>query len=58
MIEGTLKQRRVEGQVTLEYFILFAATAALTVVGFQMFGADVSGALQEFMNAAASKIAN
>ena len=46
-----------KGQVTLEYFILFAAVAAAVIVGFQAFGADIASAIRDFFNAAANRIA-
>lgn len=45
------------GQVTLEYFILFAALALLTVIGVTTFHTDVKNAVQGFFNAAATEMA-
>ncbi len=45
------------GQVTLEYFILFAALALLTVIGVTTFHTDVKNAVQGFFNAAAKEMA-
>ena len=49
---------RRTGQVTLEYFILFAAVTVAVVVGFQAFHTDIRNALEGFFNAAATKMAN
>jgi len=46
------------GQVTLEYFIIFAAVAAVTIVGLTAFGSNIRTALGGFFNAAATRIAN
>lgn len=46
------------GQVTLEYFIIFAAVAAVTILGLTTFGTDIRTALGSFFNAAATDIAN
>ena len=46
------------GQVTLEFFILFAVVALLTVIGLTTFNVDIRTALEELFNAAAREIAN
>ena len=48
----------LDGQVTLEYFLLFAAVAVAVIAGLQLFGEQISSALQEFVNAAAKAITN
>jgi len=45
-------------QVTLEYFILFAVVALVTVIGLTTFDDDIRTSLEGFVNAAANKIAN
>ena len=46
------------GQATLEYFILFAVLAAVTIGGLTLYSSDIKNALQGFFNAAATKMAN
>lgn len=46
------------GQAMIEYAILFAVIAALTVIGVTTFDDSVRIALRGFFNAAATKIAN
>lgn len=45
------------GQATLEYFLLFAAVAALTIVGLTRFDEDVRATFEDLFQAAARKIA-
>lgn len=45
------------GQVTLEYFILFAVLAAVTLVSVTTFDDAIRSALGTFFNAAANNIA-
>jgi Flp pilus assembly pilin Flp len=45
------------GQVTLEYFIIFAVVAFVTIVTVTTFDDAVKTALQDLFNAAANKIA-
>jgi len=47
-----------QGQVTVEYFILFAIVAVLTLIGLSTFDNNVENSVQEFFDAAAAKIAN
>ena len=53
-ISGHLRQ----GQVTIEYFILFVIVAMLTLIGFTSLNGDIRTSLKGFVNAAAAKIAN
>lgn len=53
----SMRARR-SGQITLEYFIIFAAVAAVTILGLTGFGSNIRTTLEGFFNAAASKIAN
>ena len=56
-ISGNLRQ----GQVTLEYFILFALMAVLTILGMTTttgFNVNIRTAMRDFVNAAAAKLAN
>ena len=46
------------GQVVVEYFILFAVVALLTLIGFTTFDDDVKRSLEGFVDAAANAIAN
>ena len=46
-----------KGQVTLEYFMLFAVVAILTLIGFTSFDQGIRTSLQGFVNAAAAKLA-
>ncbi len=48
---------RSRGQVTLEYFILFAVIAVLTVVSLTRVDDQVRAALTDFANAAAARVA-
>ena len=48
---------RRSGQVTLEYFILFAVVAAATVIGFTTMGRSVRNSLEGFVSSVASAIA-
>ena len=47
-----------KGQVVLEYFILFAVVAALTLIGMTTFDDHVKAALERFVGAAAVQMAN
>ena len=47
-----------QGQVTLEYFILFAVMALLTLVGVSTFGNDIRDSLQRFFDHATAQIAH
>ena len=52
---------RLRGQVTIEYFILFATAAILTIIGFKSLNDNTNvmkTSLQGFVNAAAAKIAD
>jgi hypothetical protein len=49
---------REQGQVTLEYFILFTAIALVTLVGVATFDDTLNDLARDFFNAAAAKIAN
>lgn len=44
------------GQVVLEYLVLFAAVAALTILGVTTFDDTIKSTLQGFYHAAANKI--
>ena len=46
------------GQIVLEYLILFSVVLALTLVSVTRFDDNIRATLQEFLNAAAIKIAN
>lgn len=45
-----------KGQVIIEYFILFAVVAVLTVLGLTQFDDDLKTTLQDFYDAAATNI--
>ncbi|MBI3319023.1 MAG: hypothetical protein HYZ89_00320 [Candidatus Omnitrophica bacterium] len=47
----------LDGQVTIEYFILFAVMAMLTIVGLTSFQGGIKTSFQGFVNAAAEKLA-
>ena len=53
---------RLCGQVTIEYFILFATAAVLTIIGFRSLNdntnVNMKTSLQGFVNAAAAKMAD
>ena len=49
---------RVKGQVTIEYFILFAVVALLTLAGLTTVDDQVRTRLQEFFRKAANDIAH
>ena len=53
----THKKMQRKGQVTLEYFLIFAVLAVLTIVSVATFDDAVKTALQDLFNAAANKIA-
>ena len=52
----TSKKCRKQGQVTLEYFILFAVVAAVTIGGLTAYSTDIKNALEQFFNGAAHAI--
>ena len=45
-----------QGQIVLEYFLLFAIVALLTIIGLTTFHEQVTDAWQTFFNAAANKM--
>ena len=45
------------GQVTLEYFILLAAVALVTVIGLATFDGGLRGSVRTFFDAAANRMA-
>ena len=47
-------QKKGSGQVTLEYFILFAVVAVTVIVGYGAFGGGIKTALESFLNARAA----
>ena len=47
-----------EGQVVVEYFILFTVVSLLTLIGFTTFHNDLKKSLVGFVDAAANKITN
>ncbi|MBI2495990.1 MAG: hypothetical protein HYY90_04990 [Candidatus Omnitrophica bacterium] len=47
---------KAKGQVTVEYFLIFAAIAAAVIIGFSAFHGSIRNALEGFANAAADKI--
>lgn len=47
-----------KGQVVIEYFILFAAIAVITIVSLTQFDDEIKNTVQGFFNAAANDIAN
>ena len=47
-----------QGQVTVEYFILFAVVAAVTLIGLSTFDDQVKDTMKELAHAAANNIAN
>lgn len=49
--------RAARGQIVLEYFIIFAVVAALTLVALTTFDDDVRTSLEHFFTAAADKMA-
>ena len=49
--------RLVSGQVTLEYFLLFAALAIVTLIGLTNFDDRVKGSLGGWVNSAAANMA-
>ena len=51
-----IDRRLRRGQSTLEYLILFAVVAAVTLIGLTTFDESIKKALQGFFNAAANKI--
>ena len=53
-----LQAGRGGGQVTLEYFLLFAAVALATLITISTFDDGVSASLQHLVNDAAAKIAH
>jgi len=55
---ATIRGQARRGQVVLEYFLVFAVVALLTLIGLTSFDDDIRNALGEFFNAAANKIAN
>ena len=50
------KTRIKRGQVTLEYFILFAVIAAATLGALTAYSTDIKTALEQFFNGAAHAI--
>ena len=46
------------GQVTLEYFLLFAIVAMATLLGFTTFDENVRKTCEDFFNAAAADLTN
>ena len=44
------------GQIVVEYFILFAAVALVTMIGLTRFDDDVKAALANFFQTAADKV--
>lgn len=48
--------RRLRGQVTLEYFIIFAMITAIVMAGLATFRDEIKSSLQGFMNGAAAAI--
>ena len=52
----TSKKCRKQGQVTLEYFILFAVFVAATIGALTVYSADIKNALVQFFNGAAHAI--
>lgn len=50
--------QRVQGQVTVEYFILFTIVALVTLIGLATFDKSLDNIVRGFFNAAAAKIAN
>lgn len=57
VIVNVVRRSRTSGQAMIEYAILFAVIAVLTVIGVTTFDDSVKTALQGFFNAAANKIA-
>lgn len=53
---SSVTRHKHPGQVTIEYFLLFAAVALLTVLGLTRFDVNVQQTVEDFVNAAASKI--
>ena len=51
-----IQNNPLNGQVTLEYFILFAAIAAITIMTLTNFDNTITTGFQGFLNAAATKI--
>lgn len=52
-----MESRSKTGQVTLEFFILFAVVALVTVIGLTAFHVDIRKVLEGFFNAAANRMA-
>ena len=50
-------QRTGRGQVTVEYFLLFAVVIALTVLGVTSFHTDIRTALEDFFTSLAKTMA-
>ena len=51
-----IQHNQLNGQVTLEYFVLFAAIAAITIITLTNFDNTIKSSFQGFLNAAAAKI--
>jgi len=45
------------GQIVLEYFVLFAVLALLTLASVRVFGGNIKTSLTDFFSAAAEKVA-
>ncbi len=52
-----IEHNHMHGQVTLEYFMLFAAIAAITILTLTNFDNTIKSGFQGFLDAAASHIA-
>lgn len=55
-LPGVQRPLRLQGQVTVEYFLLFAAIALVTILSLTAFDENVRGTLQGFVGAAAARI--
>lgn len=58
VIRVLISRTQDQGQVTIEYFILFVIVAMLTLIGLTSFDGDIRTSLQGFVDAAAANIAN
>ena len=57
VLTSPLRAQRLQGQVTLEYFLIFAAITIAVMLGFGPYSQGILNAIQGLMNGAARTIA-